>query len=79
MIATAALAIDNRLAPRAEPRHGGGDGLDARPMSIAVTALRTGIDPNVLAGADLARRIPISGCIRFAPARPPAMARSGLL
>ena len=35
-------------------------------MSIAVTALRRGIDPNVEAGADLARQIPVAVCIRFA-------------
>ena len=35
-------------------------------MSIAVTMLRTGIDPNVEAGADLARRIPVAVYVRFA-------------
>ena len=45
----------------------------------AVTALRRRIDPNVAAGVDLARRILVAVCIRFAPAQPPAMARSELL
>ena len=49
-------------------------------QATAITALRTGIDPNVEAGADLARRIPVAVCIRFAVrAALPAMTRSGLL
>ncbi len=56
----------HRLAPCAAPRHGRGDGLDAPAVSIAVTTFRTGIDPNVAASADLARRIPVAVCIRFA-------------
>ncbi len=45
----------------------------------AVTVLRTGIDPNVLAGANLARRIGLPSTFTSPPARPPAMTRSGLL
>ncbi len=72
----AALAIN--IGSRPTPRHDCGDGPDAPAVSIAVTALRTGIGPNAEAGADLARRIPVAVCIRFAPARPAAaMTRSG--
>ena len=56
----------HRLAPCAAPRHGRGDGLDAPAVSLADNRVRTGIDPNVEAGADLARRIPVAVCIRFA-------------
>ena len=55
----------HRLAPRAAQRRGSSDGLETPAVSIAVTALRTGIDPNVAAGADLARLIPVAVCIRF--------------
>ena len=73
----------HRLAPRAAPRHGRGDGVDAPAVSIAVTALRTGIDPSVEAGADVARRIPVAVCVRFAAraatGNDPVRAASGLL
>ncbi len=49
----------HRLAPHAAPRRSHGDGHDAPVVSIAVTAVRTSIDPNVEAGADITAH---SGC-----------------
>ena len=56
----------HRLAPCEASRHGCGDGFDVPAVGIVGTALRRGIDPNVAAGADLARQIPVAVCIRFA-------------
>ena len=68
-----------RLKPRAAPRRRFRDELDTSAVSIAVTALRTRINPNVEAGGNLARRIPVAVYIRFAARAAAGMTRSGLL
>ena len=65
-VTAAALAINVGSRPVQRRATVAATGLDAPAVSIAVTALRTAVDPNVEAGGDLARRIPVAGYVRFA-------------
>ena len=78
-VAVTVFTINVGSRPRAAPRRRFRDELDTPALSIAVTALRTRINPNVEAGANLARRIPVSVCVRFAAGNDPVRAAVSVL